>query len=367
MMDLFFYGTLRHLPLLRIVLDRPIDASDLEPARLCDHAVRAVHEGPFPTLLREQGRVADGLLVRNLSDTDIARLDHYEGGFNHDLVEMPLESGEQARVFVSPQDAWTPGALWDLDAWIAMWGEMSCHAASEVMGYLGRLSRDNIEARFPQIRARAWSRTLAGKGPGRQGTFNGNVRLDRHERVYSGFFALDEATLRHDTFAGGQSAALERSWLVGADASLVLPYDAVRDRVLLVEQMRVGPLGRGDREIWQYEPIAGRIDPGETPQDAAHREAQEEAGLTFDRLETVGASYASPGTTTDFFHIFVGLADLPDDVTGLGGLSAEHEDIRSCVMSFDDFLGMAEAGTIVNTPLVLLAYWLAHHRSRLRS
>jgi hypothetical protein len=36
-------------------------------------------------------------------------------------------------------------------------------------------------------------------------------------------------------------------------------------------------------------------------------------------------------------------------------------------MSFDDFLAMAERHALANTPLALLAYWLAHHRSRLRS
>ncbi len=138
-------------------------------------------------------------------------------------------------------------------------------------------------------------------------------------------------------------------------------------RVLLVEQIRMGPLARGDHTCWQLEPIAGHIDPGETPQAAARREALEEAGITLGTLEPVGNVYASPGNATEFFHIFVGLADLPDHIIGTGGLASEGEDIRSHLMSFDDLMALADAQALANAPLVASAYWLARHRERLRS
>ena len=147
----------------------------------------------------------------------------------------------------------------------------------------------------------------------------------------------------------------------------MLPYDPVRDRVLLVEQIRMGPLARGDATCWQLEPIAGHIDPGETPQAAARREALEEAGITLGKLEPVANVYASPGNATEFFHIFVGLADLPDLITGTGGLASEGEDIRSHLMSFDELMALADAQALANAPLVASAYWLARHRERLRS
>ena len=218
-----------------------------------------------------------------------------------------------------------------------------------------------------QIHGRAWSRVLGAEWHAGQGVFEGRIDILRRATAYAGFFALDEVALRHQRFDGTMSQPLDRSYLIGGDASLVLPYDPVRDRVLLVEQLRVGPMGRGDTEIWHLEPVAGRIDPGETPEAAALREAQEEAGLTLRRLEIVSKSYASPGDSTTYFHIFVGLADLPDTVTGIGGLETEAENIRSRLVSFDEFIAMAERQAIANTPLALLAYWLAHHRSRLRS
>ncbi len=53
-----------------------------------------------------------------------------------------------------------------------------------------------------------------------------------------------------------------------------------RDRVLLLEQMRAGPMLRGDANPWMLEPVAGMIDAGETPIRPALRECAEEAGLS---------------------------------------------------------------------------------------
>jgi nudix-type nucleoside diphosphatase (YffH/AdpP family) len=159
---------------------------------------------------------------------------------------------------------------------------------------------------------------------------------------------------------------LERAVFVATDAALVLPYDPVRDRVMLVEQLRMGPVARGDRAQWQLEPIAGRVDPGESPEDAAHREAQEEAGLTLRKLEKIAEVYASPGDSTEFFYIYLGLADLPDGSTGVNGLEVENEDIRSHLIGFDALMTMVDQLEAANAPLVIAAYWLARHRERLR-
>ena len=80
---------------------------------------------------------------------------------------------------------------------------------------------------------------------------------------HAGFFLLKTMQLRHQRFDGAMSAELEREVFVAGDATTVLPYDPVRDCVLLIEQFRMGPYGRGDKHPWMLEPIAGRIDGGE--------------------------------------------------------------------------------------------------------
>ncbi len=364
---LFFYGTLRYAPLLEIVLGRDLGSKNLTPARLPDYCVLAVEQGPFPMLASEAGAFADGLFVTGLTDEDVARLDYYEGGFDYDLIDVTLDDGQPAQVYICEPTRWSAQGAWGFEDWVAQWAAMSCYAAQEVMEHRGTYDRDAVSAMFLQIRGRAWSKVLGNRTAAGQGVLNGKVDVQQKSRAYTGYFAVDEVTLRHERFDGTMSPALARSYFIGGDAALVLPYDPVRDCVLVVEQMRMAPLGRGDPEIWHLESIAGRIDAGETAEQTAIREAQEEADLTLDRLEVVARGYPSPGDSTGYYHIFVGLADLPEGTARVSGLEAEAENIRSRLISFSDFLAMAERQALANTPLALLAYWLSHHRSRLRS
>ena len=99
---------------------------------------------------------------------------------------------------------------------------------------------------------------------------------------------------------------------------------------------------------------------------AARREAEEEAGLRLGPLEPMVQVYASPGYSTEFFHCFLGLAELSEFDTSAGGLRSEHEDIRSHVLSFDAAMALVKTGEINTGPLVMMLYWLAAERDRIR-
>src|SRR5437870_2217137 len=60
-------------------------------------------------------------------------------------------------------------------------------------------------------------------------------------------------------------------------------------RLVIVKQYRA-PL---DRETWELP--AGRVDPGESPEDAARRECEEEIALVPGRLTRVRALFPAPG------------------------------------------------------------------------
>ncbi|MEZ5676203.1 MAG: hypothetical protein R3D81_13555 [Thalassovita sp.] len=93
----------------------------------------------------------------------------------------------------------------------------------------------------------------------------------------------------------------------------------------------------------------------------------EEAELELRGLELISRAYPSPGCSNEYFHTYLGLADLPEDAAGVGGLLAESEDIRSHILSFDAAMGMADRGEIRVVPLLMALYWLARHRDRLRA
>ncbi|MEM6589996.1 MAG: NUDIX hydrolase, partial [Pseudomonadota bacterium] len=110
-----------------------------------------------------------------------------------------------------------------------------------------------------------------------------------------------------------------------------------------------------------------RVDAGESVQEAARRECQEEAGLRLHQLEHVSSHYFSPGASTEYYHCYIALTDLPDDAAGLGGLETEQEDIRTHVLSFDAAMGLLTTGEANIGPMILLLLWLERERPRLRA
>ena len=109
------------------------------------------------------------------------------------------------------------------------------------------------------------------------------VQIVRRQECFKGFYQLDKVFLRHELFAGGMSREISRELFVRHDAVCVLPYDPQRDEVVLIEQFRVGAMGKVTNP-WLVELVAGLIDKDEQPAEVAHREAQEEAGLVFSAL-----------------------------------------------------------------------------------
>ena len=192
--------------------------------------------------------------------------------------------------------------------------------------------------------------------------------VSRHNKrqVYQGFFSVEEYDLSYKKFDGSYSEVVTRGALVSSDAVIVLPYDPVNDRVLLVEQFRTGPYVNGDTNPWVLEPIAGLIDVGETPEEAALREAKEEACIELTHMELVARSYPSPGISTEFFHKYIGIVSLPESTDVICGLQSESEDIRSHIFTYDKFSDMISNGSINVGPAILLGLWLSNNRERLR-
>lgn len=368
MTSLFFYGTLRDLELLDIVLGR--DHARITPATLPGFGVYWAKGNAFPMAVAEQGARAEGVLIEGVSQDELDRLDFYEGGFAYETVEVDVGGVKSVRVFLPEPGLWEVGAPWSLTDWQAKWGAVVREGAREVMSYFGKLDPARVVEMYPAIltraqaslNARASSLAMPSNTPSRA-----DVKVNARDTRYAGFFNVIETTLEFPTFGGGHSIPVHRAVFQMADAVTVVPYDPVRDRILLIEQFRAAPFERGDPNPWMMEPVAGRVDAAEDYQTAILREAKEEAGLDLRALHEVARQYPSPGAVTEFLVSYVGICDLPDDVVGVGGLETEQEDIRSHVFDLNEALAMADAGAFRVTPLLMTLYWLARHRDRIRN
>ncbi len=181
---------------------------------------------------------------------------------------------------------------------------------------------------------------------------------------YQGFYRLQRLRLRHRLFAGGMSPPLEREVIDKGDVAAVLLYDPRRDEVVLIEQFRIG--ARDDaRGPWLLEIVAGLIEPGETPEQVARREALEEAGCTVQELLPISTFYTSPAQTSQRTHLYLGRVDS-SGAGGIHGLAEEGEDIRVVCLAAEQAISLAEQGrTDSSWPLISL-FWFARHRETVR-
>ena len=192
-----------------------------------------------------------------------------------------------------------------------------------------------------------------------------DIRIEKRETVFQGFFRMDKLWLTHPRFDGGNMPQFTRELFIRGDATCVLPYDPNRDEIVLLEQFRLGALGR-DQSPWLLELVAGMNDEGESNEETAQREGQEEAGLSFSTLEKICSYLVSPGGSTEMIHLYYGRVST-EFAGGLYGLEHEHEDIRAHVVPANEAIAMISDGRINNAAAIIAIQWLQLNRSRLRA
>ena len=119
------------------------------------------------------------------------------------------------------------------------------------------------------------------------------------DRLYTGRIVnLDLDTVR---FPDGSTGQLEMLRHPGASAVVPLldPVDHPNPRVLLIRQFRHA----AEDYIWEIP--AGRLDAGETAEQCAARELEEEVGMRAGRLERLTTIYTTPGFTNERIHLFL--------------------------------------------------------------
>ncbi len=192
-----------------------------------------------------------------------------------------------------------------------------------------------------------------------------DVEFIARESLYNGFFSLDLYRFRHRLFNGEMSGEVRREIFERGHAAVLLPFDPVRDEVVLVEQIRIAAYDTSDTP-WLLEMVAGMIEEGESPEDVARREAVEEAGLDVGHVKKVLSYLASPGGTSERLTVLVGEVDATT-AKGIHGLADENEDIRVHVVSREQAYQWVEEGKIDNAASIIALQWLQLHYQTLRN
>lgn len=121
-------------------------------------------------------------------------------------------------------------------------------------------------------------------------------KLERSVRIYESRWC----GLRRDEVVTEGGARIEHHVLEIPDAVVVVPATS-EGRIVLIGQYRY-PHGRTHWEI-----PAGRIAPGESPEEAAARELREETGCVAERIVPLAGFYPINGISPHFAHAFAAL------------------------------------------------------------
>jgi GDP-mannose pyrophosphatase NudK len=179
----------------------------------------------------------------------------------------------------------------------------------------------------------------------------GRPRIVDTMSIYKGWNTLDLVTVEAPE-SDGTLRRHRREIVDHGHAAIVLPIDRARGVAFLVRQWRTGILA--DEDPYLLEACAGLIDPGETPEETARREALEEVGLTLGKIRSLGTIFPSIGTLTEKMHLFV--AEVSEgDRTAEGGGVDDGENIEVVEIPLAELFQMAREWRIPDAKTLIIA------------
>jgi ADP-ribose pyrophosphatase len=137
---------------------------------------------------------------------------------------------------------------------------------------------------------------------------------------------------------------IQRSIVRHPGSAVMLPVDDT-ERMLLVKQFRL------PAEDYLWEIPAGRLDPGESPLEAAKRELREETGYKAERWTQLASFWASPGYVSEKMTLF-----LAQNLTPGKQEAMEDERIEMRWFAKQEVADMIRKGEIIDAKTMIAYY-----------
>ena len=184
---------------------------------------------------------------------------------------------------------------------------------------------------------------------------NPKFKIINKKSIYSGFFKMNEITLKYKKYDGSWSNNIKRELFGGAQVSAVLPYDPIKKEIVLLQQFRPGTISKNVNN-YLNEIVAGIIDPGENPETTAKRECLEETGCHVKKLIPIQGYFPAPGSSESFYHLFLGEIETFEGQR-IMGLKSENEDILVQSFTLDEVRKKMKNNEIINGLALIALQW----------
>ncbi len=190
-----------------------------------------------------------------------------------------------------------------------------------------------------------------------------DIQIIGKKNLYKGFFSMNKYEFVHPLFEGGISDVVAREVFERGHAVAVLPYDPVKDELVLLEQLRFPAMETSDSP-WMIEIVAGIIEENEDLEDVCIREAQEEAGIKITDLTPTHSYLSSPGACTERIYSYIARVDA-GTAHGIHGLDYEAEDIKVHRVPLEIAKCWLNEGKIDNAIAIIALQWLLLNKDAL--
>ena len=187
------------------------------------------------------------------------------------------------------------------------------------------------------------------------------VSIERKRYILDDFFKVEEAYAHFEQFNGEMSPLVRQLKLERGNSVAVLVFNRSTEKLILISQFRY-PTYQNNHG-WTIEVIAGMVDPGETPEESARRELQEEIEANNEGLEHIATFYPSPGGSSEQIYLYY--SEVSGEQTKYkktGGLLASGEDIQAIELSLGEALAKIKTGEIIDAKTIIGIYWLENRR-----
>jgi hypothetical protein len=164
----FFFGTLMDRDVLELVLERPVAADTLVPARLAGYRRVRILRDSFPILVEDSGSSVDGVVFTTASAEENARILFFED-YDYDMAPCRpvLTDGRTVEAtFCGAED----GVLasdepWDLARWAVRHKDGFLKLSKVYMACFGRLTPEQAEPIWVETRERLRAEGILVRNP----------------------------------------------------------------------------------------------------------------------------------------------------------------------------------------------------------